>query len=275
MLITQVVVLAVVIYYVAVYAGTLLSDFRADDLRGREGWLVLSGFLYLACYGLQAWHSQLVCRTVDPSTPSRTWFSFFAAQPYKYLPSSLFTFSFRAKYAHDMGMPVKASSKAQIIEYTNLIISALALGGIIFLFNHSRPLGITLLFVLAAAGAAALVLRKTVRIPKLAALSTHREAGLLALSATGWTVAGLAFWASLVAVQAEVAVSEAVALNSLAFAISILAVFAPGGLGVREALFAANGIATPAVVLWRLVTVAVDAVAGAAAIAAVSLSKKR
>ncbi|MSU76107.1 hypothetical protein EXS54_01370 [Patescibacteria group bacterium] len=275
LLVVQVSILAAVVYFLWDRAGALLADFRIDDIRGQEGWLALSGLLYVAFYGVAAWHWQLVARLIDSSVHTRLWLSSFAAQPFKYLPSSLFTFSFRAKYAHDMGFSLRKSTKAQLLEYANLVASALVLSGIIFAFDYDLILGTVTAGLTALALAAGLVHTGSVKIPKLGTVPTRREAGLLLLCAAGWVLAGLAFWTVLQAFHASVGIFPAIAINALAFSVGILAVFAPGGLGVREVIYAANGIANPPIVLWRLITLIVDVVTGVAAIGAIRWQKRR
>jgi uncharacterized membrane protein YbhN (UPF0104 family) len=273
LLVVQVAVLLGAAYFIWDRAGDLLADFRADDIRGREGWLVASALLYAAFYAILAWHWQLVARSVDPAAHARLWLTAFASQPFKYLPSSLFMFSFRAKYAHDLGFSLKRSTKAQLIENGNFVTAALVLSGWLFALGWGVAAAIAATLVLTFAIGTGLAIERTVRVPKLGAMPVRRETALLLVCMAAWAVAGVAFWAVLQAFGSSVGLVPAIAINALAFAAGIIAVFAPGGLGVRELVFAANGIANPPVVLWRLVTLVVDVVVGLAGIVAVRVVK--
>lgn len=269
MLALQLAVLAGAAWFIWDRAGDLLADFRADDIRGHEGWLAVSALLYAGFYAVLAWHWQLVARSVDPSVHAKLWLSAFASQPFKYLPSSLFMFSFRAKYSHDLGFPLKRSTKAQLLENGNFVLAAFVLAGWLFSFGAGATAATAATLALTFAVGFGLAFDRTVRVPKLGAMAARRETLLLLICMAAWAVAGVAFWAVLQAFGISYGVPQAIAVNALAFAVGILAVFAPGGLGIRELVFAANGVAAPPVVLWRLVTLAVDVVVGVAGIVGV------
>jgi uncharacterized membrane protein YbhN (UPF0104 family) len=63
----------------------------------------------------------------------------------------------------------------------------------------------------------------------------------------------------------------AISANAAGYAVSILAVFAPGGLGVREFTLYLFSVQNPAILLWRLITLAGDLLLGFGAVAYIRL----
>ncbi len=227
--------------------------------------LMMATVMVLMFYGVLSVHWLMVCRLIDTKTPRSQMLSFFASQPYKYLPTSIFTFSSRARFSSKLGMGLKKSSAAQLIENFNLIGSALGTGALLLVFQQSLWSG------LGAAGlglllAAALWKKKTIYITKL-----HHEIALrtwlmaLALSFCSWLIVGLGFAITTQIFGGETSLVDMIAANAIAFGASILAVFAPGGLGVRETIFTYFSVALGAIVMWRLITIVVDGLVGIAA----------
>jgi uncharacterized membrane protein YbhN (UPF0104 family) len=223
---------------------------------------MIAAVMVLMFYGVLSVHWLIVCRLIDTKTPQSQMLSFFASQPYKYLPTSIFTFSSRARFSSKLGMSLKKSSAAQLIENFNLIGSALGTGAILLVFQQSLWAGIAVVgsgFLLTAA----LWEKKTIYITKL-----HHEIALrtwlmaLVLSFCSWLIVGLGFAITAQIFGSETSLINVIAANSVAFGASIIAVFAPGGLGVRETIFTYFSVALGAIVMWRLITIVIDALVG-------------
>ncbi len=241
-----------------------------------QNWLyvVLSGVFFLTGYMFMAKHWQLACELIQPKVNKKQWLAYFASQPYKYLPTSFFTFSFRAVYAKKLGMDIKKSSEAQLIENANLIGSALGLGMllVVFLTNILAGLAIT-----AAIGALCYVIWRYhfVHIPKTRIkLNLRRWLKTVAVVTAGWVVMGLGFSMIGFALEAKPDIFVGIAANSLATGFGILAVFAPGGIGIRELVFSFFLYASTTILIWRLTTFTIDILAGVWSIWFISRSQK-
>ena len=234
--------------------------------------VLLIVFMVFVFYGLLSAHWFLACKLIDPATEKRQMLSFFASQPYKYLPTSIFTFSSRAKFSSQLGMSLKKSSAAQLVENFDLIGSAIGIGALALLFQRSQVAfwgALTLLVALSGA----LWYKGSIFVPKLRR-KINLQNWIMAVFVTlcAWVVAGLAFALTAHVFSGQVSTINMIAANAIAFGASILAVFAPGGLGVRETIFTYFSVALGAIVLWRLITMAVDGVVGV--VAAVMIRKQ-
>jgi hypothetical protein len=191
-----------------------------------------------------AQHWLLVAREIIPKISSNQRLAFFASQPYKYLPTSLFTLSFRAKYAKKLGMGLKDSSKAQIIENINMVGTALTLAGVLLLFFWSNLFGIV---ALASLGFFAVILWKnhhiTIHIFKTG-IKFHMRCWLKAVGwcLMAWSVIGCGLYVLAASLEPNVNIFKSIAASSLATGSGMLVIIAPGGIGVREAVFASFGV---------------------------------
>lgn len=257
--------------------------FKFEDFFSRVDWslvvekwpfVVFSSFVFTLGYWLMAQHWQRVCEVVDGSAQKRQWLAFFASQPYKYLPTSIFTFSFRAVYAGKLGMSFKRSSEAQVIENINLIGTSIFIG----LFLLSLLFSWIFAVLLGAAGSLLLVLLWKLRffnIPKLHIRINLREwLKTLPLVVGGWIFMGCGFYIVSSVIDNVFSPISAVAANSLATGVGILAIFAPGGIGVRELVFSLFFYTSTSIIIWRLVTFLVDIAIGVVAIWAIARSRK-
>lgn len=239
-----------------------------------DNWLmvVLSGVLFVCGYLFLAWHWLAVCRLVDSKTSSKQWLAFFASQPYKYLPTSIFTFSSRANFAAKFGMSLKHSTQAQVIENFNLIGSALITGVILLLLltNILLSLVITLAVI-----AVVLLLwhQKSLVVLKLP-IDLRKWVSSLGIVTVGWLVIGLGFFVLALGLESRFEPILAIAASNFATGLGIIAFFAPGGIGVRELVFSYLLFASGTILIWRLTTFTVDIVVGAWAIWTISRSQK-
>ncbi len=225
--------------------------------------LFISGLVFLVFYIILSFHWLEICRMVSKeSTSKNQWLSFFASQPYKYLPTSLFTFSFRAKFAKDLGLSVKDSSAAQLIENLNLIASALVIVITILAFRLSAMVGLVVA-VLVVLVFVALQLKQTVFIPKTRySIETKKLTRTFVIALTAWLIAGLSLAVIGITFGSSLSLSTFIAANSIAFAGGIMAVFAPGGIGVRELIFSYFAVSIDIILIWRLLTLVLDIVVG-------------
>lgn len=256
---------------------------KAEEFLDRVDWQVItdnwpavifSGLIFVCGYVVLALHWLKVCRIIEPNASSKQKLAFFASQPYKYLPTSFFTFSSRANFAYKFGMSVKHSSQAQLIENLNLIGSALIIGGILILLNTQIVLG---LFVIIIASLACVLLwnQRSLKLPKTTfVLDLRQWLKSLAVVSLGWLIIGLGFFVMVIGLEGRVEPLLSIAASNLATGLGILAVFAPGGIGIRELVFHYLSFASGTILIWRLTTFTVDIVIGAWAGWAISRSQR-
>jgi len=197
---------------------------------------------------------------------------FFKSQLAKYLPGSVWQYAGRVALARRIGVPTSAAVESLAVE---VVASALAAGAVgLLVVGPALALPIWLGIVVAAIAARALVLRR----PPHRRPSSGR-AGLVlrvAPAATGlyvlvWGAYGCAFWLTARALLAVPAgdIPVYAGVFSVAWLAGLAAVFAPGGIGVREAVIVALlthriGESSAIVVagMSRLTLMLVDLVAG-------------
>lgn len=257
----QLLLTIVLIVFIALKAGDF---FRKIDWQViADNWLmvVFSGVLFVCGYIFLAWHWLAVCRLVDSKTSPKQWLAFFASQPYKYLPTSIFTFSSRAHFASKFGMSLKRSTQAQVIENFDLIGSALITGVILLLLITNILLSLATTLVVIVIGLF-LWHKKSLVVLKLP-LDLRRWIGSLGIVTVGWLVIGLGFFVMALGLEGRFEPILAIASSNLATGLGIAAFFAPGGIGVRELVFASLSFASSTILIWRLVTFAVDILFGA------------
>lgn len=254
-----------VLYFAYVYGKKLLADAQFNSL---DYWFLgLSFVAFLAFYAILSVHWLLVCRIVQQDVPRIQIGSFFASQPYKYLPTSLFTFSFRAKFSKQLGLSVRRSTYAQLMENLNIVGGGLIVGATFYLLDKG--------FLYAAAFVVFTVIvmvllynRKTAMgIPIIRkTLPVHSMIVPLLVACLAWVVAGISF----ILISHSLGLSPntwiAIAANALGYALSILAVFAPGGIGVRELVLVSFGMHGNAIIMWRILTFIADLSVGFVAV---------
>lgn len=248
------------VVFIALKAGDF---FRKIDWQViADNWLmvVFSGVLFVCGYLFLAWHWLAVCRLVDSKTSPKQWLAFFASQPYKYLPTSIFTFSSRAHFASKFGMSLKHSTQAQVIENLNLIGSALITGVILLLLLTNILLSLVITLVVVAV-VLLLWRQKSLVVLKLP-IDLRKWVSSLGIVTVGWLVIGLGFFVMALGLEGRFEPVLAIAASNLATGLGIAAFFAPGGIGVRELVFATLSFASGTILIWRLVTFAVDILFG-------------
>jgi uncharacterized membrane protein YbhN (UPF0104 family) len=270
---------------VAYLAVRLWHLWRSDsiDLRRLESTsfvlAVLVSVAAVASYGL-VW-PYLLRRLGSPASPS--WIGlFFSSQLGKYVPGSVWQYAGRVGLARGRGVPGGAAFASVVTEVTFSAVAA-ALVALLALGGAGGEVA------WAAASIAALALVATGRRPVISLLqrvlpTTAREhvsaavsvgPSAMALYIAVWAVYGMAFWLTAHA-YVGAPPSQAplyVGVFALGWLVGLVAVFAPGGVGVREAVIVgllsgrigpANAIILAA--LSRIVLTGVDLLAGAFAL---------
>jgi uncharacterized membrane protein YbhN (UPF0104 family) len=234
---------------------------------GNVDWAALAGSFALAALGTAA--AALIWLTILDALgvrPKLRWaWLFFQAQLGKYIPGSIWQYAGRAAVARANGIPVRPVGVSLPIEFAALAIAAGAMSG--FLLGWWG--GLILAAVAVALASADLTARD-----RRAAFATIR-ATLLYLPI--WLLLGASFWLcarGLVGVPARDLAFYAGAF-AVAWLAGLVAIYAPGGLGVREAVLVALlsgriGAADALVVAAasRLILILVDVLLAGAATAA-------
>lgn len=259
------------------YINTLVSEIDFSILT--VNWLLagLSVLCFIVFYGLLAWHWLLVCRMVKSDTRDEQAFAFVASQVYKYLPTSLFTFSFRAVYAKKLGLSLKHSSAAQFIENVSMLTANFGLFAVLYAASVNLWLGALVLLTVGLVVALGNI-RDSYTIKagrRQLIIDTRALTAALLVALLGWLVAGLAFVVLNLSLDLPINLLGFMAANTIAFSLSILAFFAPGGIGVRELVFGAFGVSALAVIAWRILTFSADIVLGIGAITSIEIKRRK
>ena len=265
---TQVVLTIALFAFILLKAQDFLEQVNWSSIAGVWPDIVLAACFFALGFGALSQHWLLVAREIVPTVSSRQRFAFFASQPYKYLPTSFFTLSFRALYAKELGMSVKDSSKAQLIENINIVAAAFLVASLAWLsavdlfYGLLAVVGISIVF-------AFLWKNHHINIHLYKTNSIlHMRCWIRAFmwAMLAWTLVGGGFFLLAVSLQENVTFLQAIAATGYAFGAGILAVFAPGGIGVREVIFSSFGFIASTVIVWRCITFVIDLVLGAISI---------
>jgi uncharacterized membrane protein YbhN (UPF0104 family) len=258
-----------------IYLRQLYAEIASETVTYRPTLVVLSVVFFCAFYMVLSFHWRRVCKKIDIDQESQ-WLTFFASQPYKYLPTSLFTFSFRAKYAKDLGMSLKDSSKAQLVENINMLSTGAGIGLVSYLLYSDLYYTLIFLLVLAAGFIYFLPSSFELKLRSKKVQIIKREWLInMSLTSIAWIVAGLSFMSLSAGLGVNLTVFEAVSASSLAYTLGIIAFFAPGGIGVREWIFALFNIASVTVLAWRILTFLADMLLGFIGIAFVHKKRQK
>lgn len=271
----QIALTIALIIFIAMKAQSFIAEVDWGSVRNVVPSIMLAALFFAMGYVVLAQHWLLVAREIVPKTPSRQRLAFFASQPYKYLPTSFFTLSFRALYAKKLGMSVRDSTKAQLVENMNIVASAFLIATVALVVLVDIRYGV--LVLVGIAGVFAFLWKNhhiNIRIYKTDSVLHMRcwiKAFLLAMLA--WFLVGVGFFLLATSLQANTTFLNSLIATGYAFGAGILAVFAPGGIGVREAIFSSFGFIASTVVVWRCITFVVDLLLGAISIALIRYSR--
>jgi uncharacterized membrane protein YbhN (UPF0104 family) len=208
---------------------------------------------------------------------------FFKSQLAKYLPGSVWQYAGRVGLAHNRGVPFQPALLSVVAEIGYSAVAAAAAASLILGWVAVAAVFLGLAGLLALGYAAGRRIAALIggarsegdgRLDRRSVLATLRAApAAVFLYLVVWGLYGLAFWTTgraLFAVPAS-DIPRYIGVFALAWLAGLVAFFAPGGIGVREAVIAAL-LAGPlgqadAIVLAatsRIVLSTVDLVAGAA-----------
>lgn len=165
-------------------------------------------------------------------------------------------------------MTIKESSIAQMFENASMLIGNFGL----FAVLYATRFGYGLSLLVAIGGAIILMfifklgtLHLRVKSRNLR-IHADKLVIMFCVAAAGWLTVGLSFIMLNLALGMNVNFLDFLAANTLAFSLSLLAFFAPGGIGVRELVYTYFGVSGPSIVFWRIFTFVMDFILGLGAI---------
>lgn len=192
--------------------------------------------------------------------------SFWSSQIFKYLPSSLFIISFRIYYSTKQKIPTSIALKATLFESVALIYSSFC---VFVLFRYSILLYILLASVYIIS--VYIALRENIlstfakKIPLFKKLILFETENLFIfirifiLQNIAWVFCGLALYLFSISLgNAPSDIGTVIYAQSISYCVSILAVFLPGGIGLKEYFLSLSGIDINTILNWRFVTILFD-----------------
>lgn len=219
------------------------------DVTIAPGWLTLSVGLVLTTFALQveSWRTILSgwSQHLSRTEAARTWF---LANLGRYLPGKVWSVAGMIVLAARQGVATWAATASAVV------LQVIGLGAALALVAATLPAADTGLRVAVGAAVAAGTLammtwppaiRAVQRlVPRLAELRPLPPAAVLmgsGLSAAGWVSYGTSFWALSRGLGQPplLSVGMAIGVFALAYTVGLLALFAPGGAVVREAVLLA------------------------------------
>jgi glycosyltransferase 2 family protein len=198
---------------------------------GDTDWLLLAAAAALTAGAVTGcsfiWLS--ILRNLGVRTQPRWAGVFLQAQIAKYIPGSLWQYANRAALARSHGIPMRPVGISLPIELGATTLAA-------------AIVSLSLLGRWGAAGAAALLAVVVMAVRMTNPRASLRAAGdALPLYAATWVAVGVGFWLTARAVAGVPAHDFLVYTGAFtaAWIVGLLAIYAPGGLGVREAMLVA------------------------------------
>lgn len=254
--IAQLLVAAVVVVFVWQSLAARWAEFRALEvtLAWRPAWIVAAAAVVLLTYGLliEAWRRLLGgwAQRVPYRDATRIWT---VANLGRYVPGKIWSIAGLAVLAQRVGVAGWAAAGSA------LVMQAIALGtGVAVVIAVAPRAASPLWLALAAAAALGTVavlawprgierLGRVAGRPDLTPLSLGALAAAAAATALSWLAYGVAFWCLarglLGPAGHALPLTTAVGVFAGGYIVGLIALFAPGGLGVREVVFL--GLLTP------------------------------
>lgn len=150
----------------------------------------------------------------------------------KYIPGGVWQFVGRAGYYRTKGLSIKGISRAMILENLWLLGSSILFGiSNVLLYRSQYMLGSIGASLIWGAGLIILFWIYSIKF------SIKKASYLFLLQVTVWTFLGFALWSVIPALDASL-IFLVLGAFSLSWGVGFLAFFAPGGIGIREAVFA-------------------------------------
>jgi hypothetical protein len=224
--------------FVLVRVRTIWHESHVD--LGRVGWGSLVVAAALAACGLTS--SALIwlgiLRGLGVATRTRWIGVFFQAQLGKYIPGSVWQYAGRTALARANGIPVREATISLPLEFAGSMLGAVILTLLVFGWWASVVLPVVVL-------GASIALRTRRRRGEVARGPWGRGARVTLwatpLYVVAWPLSGISFWfvgRAVVGARFEDLPLYAGAFAA-AWAVGVIALYAPGGLGVREAVLVA------------------------------------
>jgi uncharacterized membrane protein YbhN (UPF0104 family) len=155
----------------------------------------------------------------------------------KYLPGGIWHFVGRAGYYHADGLPLRAVTQAMIVENLWLVFSAFMTGVSSLLLYYAG--GWRLAVALAGLIAAWWAVLWLIRLRFSGQRDWRASLGTLGFQMLIWALVGASLWALLPSLDGWRSGGLAIGAFCMSWVIGYLALFAPGGIGVREAAMTA------------------------------------
>jgi uncharacterized membrane protein YbhN (UPF0104 family) len=279
-----------VVALIVLLALRLWQLWRRDHVDfGRLDWGVFSAAVVASIAAVSAYGfvwPYLLRRLGTPAPFS--WITlFFKIQLGKYLPGSVWQYAGRVGLARNQGVPLQRALVSVFAEIGFSAVAAaeassLILGWIVAAFVFP---GIAALIAVGYALRGRFArLRETGRFDRQSLLAALRAGPVaIALYLVVWGLYGLAFWTTARALFAVPAsdIPRYIGVFALAWLVGLVAFFAPGGIGVREAVIAAlltgrlgQADAIVLAATSRIVLSAIDLAAGAASFGLPALRRR-
>lgn len=183
----------------------------------------------------------------------------------KYIPGGVWHLAGRVGLYRINGVALKAASTVVLVENGWLVGAAIAYGAILLLLRGGGALAELEVDLSPAAWAGLAVLLglvwviglaisgRLLRVRQAKAVYTLR---LLALQIAIWTLLGASLWVMFLPAAGIASLPQVLGSFSLSYAVGYAAIFAPGGIGIREAglLFLLDG-AWPASQILAIITI--------------------
>ena len=215
--------------------------------------LILATLIYAFAYFIQIWAWYLITLKLSIALPFwETLENWFYSQLGKYLPGKVWLPLGRFYFYQSKGKSKKAISVALYLETATIVIAA----GFLFLiglflfeevkssYSNRQILWVMILFLLACLSLHPRVLQKTInwiltrfRKESLSLSIAYIDILLILLiSILSWVVGGIGFYIFVTSVFSIASTHILFVVGALAFVslLGLVAIFAPGGLGVRE-----------------------------------------
>lgn len=247
----QVLLLVLLVWFVGGTLAAQWSSFRSAGLQVTiaPGWVVLAGGLAIATFGLliQSWRLTLAGwgQRLGGRDLAEIWF---LANLGRYLPGKVWSIAGMIVLATRKGVPAWAASAAAVVVQALGLATAIGVAGMTLPASGTgwrvaavAIIAATLLLAFTSPAVIAAVSRRIPRIDGLRPLPLPALVGAGAFSVAGWLGYGASLWALARGLGSPDGLSWAVATGgfALAYTVGLLAVFAPGGIVVREGILVA------------------------------------
>lgn len=155
----------------------------------------------------------------------------------KYLPGGIWHFVGRAGYYHTDGLPLRAVTQAMIVENLWLVFSAFMAGvsGLLLYYAGGWRLAVALVGLIAVWWAVLWLIRLRFSGER----NWRGSLSTLGFQALIWELVGASLWVVLPSLDGWRSGSLAIGAFCISWVIGYVALFAPGGIGVREAAMTA------------------------------------